>query len=88
MTTKHRARQRIAELISSVGEPEARAIVNDIGNNCANNMFDAVAARLQARTMLSARQPRRSIAYYLAARYQISLTTAYRRLSEAMAEPF
>ena len=85
---KRRARQRIVELIASVGEPEARAILADIGDGPANNMFDAVAATEAARKMLMARQPRRVIAYHLADRYQVGVSTAYRRIEDALAEPF
>lgn len=85
---KRRARQRIVELIASVGEPEARAILADIGDGPANNMFDAVAATEAARKMLMARQPRRSVAYHIADRYQVGVSTAYRRIDDALAEPF
>lgn len=85
---KRRARQRIVELIASVGEPEARAILADIGDGPANNMFDAVAATEAARKMLMARQPRRTIAYHIADRYQVGVSTAYRRIEDAMSEPF
>lgn len=85
---KRRARQRIVELIASVGEPEARAILADIGDGPANNMFDAVAATEVARKMLMARQRPKAIAYHLADRYQVAVSTAYRRIEDAQAEPF
>lgn len=71
-------------LLETLGEAKARQVVADIGTPKGLQQFDRLAAVALARQMLDERMERRVIAYRLAARYDISLKSAYRRANEAL----
>ena len=74
----------LALLLDLAGERNARAIVGSIGTPQSAQAFDRIAAVACARKMLSEGRERRNIAYRLAAIYDISLKSAYRRIGEAI----
>jgi len=74
-------------LLEVLGEAKARQVVADIGTPKGLQDFNRLAAVALARRMLDERVERRAIAYRLAGRYNISLKSAYRRISDALETP-
>lgn len=78
------AKRQIAALLALAGEDKGRAIVAELAAPQVLRLFDREAANLHARKLLADGLTRRAAAYRLAARYDISLKSAYRRISDAL----
>lgn len=79
-----RVNESLALLLSLTDEKVARSIVVDICTPQSIQAFGRIAAVACARKMLGEGKERRDIAYRLAAIYDISLKSAYRRIGEAL----
>lgn len=85
MSTEADALQSIAALLAlPISEDAARAIAAGIASPQILQLFDRQAAIVYARKLLDDGLERRSVAYRLAARYDVSLKSAYRRITEAV----
>lgn len=71
-------------LLEVLGETRARAVVSSIGTPQSSQAFERMAAVACARRLLEEGHERRTVAYKLAARYDVSLKSAYRRIGEAL----
>lgn len=76
--------ESLALLLSLTDEKIARGIVANICTPQSIQAFNRMAAVTCARRMLNEGNERRVIAYRLAARYDISLKSAYRRINDAL----
>lgn len=79
------AAQAIAALLAlAPNEDAARRIVAGLVSPEKLKLFERIAATARARKMLDDGSERREVAYRLVARYEISLKTAYRRITDAV----
>lgn len=85
MSCEAEALQSIAALLAlAPNEAAARAIVAGLATPQTLQLFNRQAAIMHARKLLDDGLERRSVAYRLAARYDISLKSAYRRIADAL----
>ncbi|MDB5779972.1 MAG: hypothetical protein JWP93_2337 [Polaromonas sp.] len=85
MSTEADALQSIAALLAlPISEDAARAIAAGLTSPQILQLFDRQAAISYARKLLDDGLERRSVVYRLAARYDISPKTAYRRITDAL----
>lgn len=76
--------RQIESLWAMAGEHKARAILQALGSKSALTAFDRLAATFYARKLLAAGEEKRSVAYRIAARFDVSVKTAYRRIKAAL----
>lgn len=75
----------IADLLAYVPEDEARSLLIRLSvPPRVINQFERIASVMFARALLAKGLCRRSIAYQVAARYEVAPRTAYRRIDEAL----
>lgn len=85
MSTEAEALQSITALLAlAPSEDAARAIAAGLASPQILQLFNRQAAIVYARKLLDDGLERRSVAYRLAARYDVSLKSAYRRIADAL----
>lgn len=74
-------------LLRALGETEARAVLLDVGTRGSRQAFERLAAVAFARRLLDKGMTRQTVTYEVAARYGVSIESAYRRSGEALNRP-
>ncbi len=75
----------IAALLELAGEQQGRQILRALGTPGALGAFERHCATSYARRLMAGGLSRRSTAFKVSARYELSVKSAYRRIDDAMA---